>query len=133
MKTQRTITLRSAEANYEALLECAQEMNFVNMLLQEITEFWKPEIMQEDNQGAIFLAKNRQVGMSTKHTNIRHHFMREIVEGRICISIILKIKLNSVEIMTKKMFQSELRQTYQDNLGRRTLGACGNWKGECQE
>ena len=76
-------------------------MKFVNMLLQEITEFWKPEIMQEDNQGAIFLAKNRQVGMRTKHTNIRHHFMRYMVEGKDRYINYIRSKVNRVEITTK--------------------------------
>ena len=89
------------EAEYEALLECAQEMNFVNMLLQEITEVWRPEIMHEDNQGAIFLATNRQVGMRTKHTNIRHHFMRDMAEEKDRYINYIRSKVNRVEIMTK--------------------------------
>ena len=65
------------EANYIALLACAQGLNFVNVLLQEISEVQKPEIIQEDNQGAIFLANNRQVGMHTKCIDIRHYFQRD--------------------------------------------------------
>ena len=38
--------------------------------------------MYKDNQGAIFLANNRQVGMRPKHINIRQHFMRDMVEEK---------------------------------------------------
>ena len=42
----------------------------------------KPSVIYEDNQGAIFLAKNRQVGIRTKHIDILHHFMRDMVEEK---------------------------------------------------
>ena len=42
----------------------------------------KPSVIYEDNQGAIYLAKNRQVGICTKHIGIRHHFLRGIVEEK---------------------------------------------------
>ena len=50
------------------------------MLLEGITEVHKPSVIYEYNQGMIFLAKNRQVGMCTKHIDICHHFMRDMVE-----------------------------------------------------
>ena len=62
-----------------ALSACAQEVKFVNMILEEITEVQKPSVLCEDNQGAIFLAKNSQVGMRTKHIYICHHFLRDVV------------------------------------------------------
>ena len=52
------------------------------MLLEEISEVQKPEIFHEDNQWDIFLENNRQVGMRTKNIDIRHHFMRYMVEEK---------------------------------------------------
>ena len=74
------MTLSSTEAEYVALSACAQEVKFVSMLLGEINEVKKPSVIYEDNQGAIFLAKNRQVGICTKHIDIRHNFLRDMVE-----------------------------------------------------
>ena len=82
LKTQRTIRLSSTEADYVALLACAREVKFVNMLLQEIPEVKKPAILHEDNQGDIFLEKNRQVGMRTKQINIQYHFLKEMVQEK---------------------------------------------------
>ena len=45
-------------------------------------EVEKPSGIYEDNQGAIFLAKDRQVGIRTKHNDICHHFLREMVEEK---------------------------------------------------
>ena len=45
-----------------------------------MNEVQKPSMIYEDNQSVIFLAKNRQVGICTKHIDIRHHFLRDMVE-----------------------------------------------------
>ena len=74
--------LSSMEEEYVALSACAQEVNFVNVSLKYINELWKPAVVYEDNQGDIFLANNRQVGMRTKHINICHHFMRDATEEK---------------------------------------------------
>ena len=58
-----------------ALSAFEQEVKFVSTLMGEMTEVKKPSVIYEDNQGAIFLAKNRQVGIRTKHIDIRHHFL----------------------------------------------------------
>ena len=68
------------EEEYVALSEWAQEVKFISMFLGEMTEVEKPSVIYEDNQGAIFLAKNRQVSICTKHIDISHHFLRDMVE-----------------------------------------------------
>ena len=47
-----------------------------------MNEIHNPLVLHEDNQGAIFPAKNRQVDMRTKHIDICHHFLRYIVEDK---------------------------------------------------
>ena len=71
--TQRTVTLISTESEYSTLLACAQEMKFVNMLLEEMTEVHNLLVVYEDNQGAILQANNRKVGMHTNHIAICNH------------------------------------------------------------
>ena len=65
-------------AEYVALLAYAQEVKFVNMLLEEMTEVQKPSVVYKDNKGA----GNRQVGMRTKHIDSHHHFMRNMLEDK---------------------------------------------------
>ena len=62
------------EADYVALLAYEQELKFMDMLLEEMSEVQKPKKFHRDNQGAIFIAKNNQVGMHTKHIDICHTF-----------------------------------------------------------
>ena len=73
-KTQMTITLNSMELECVSLSACAQEVKFVSMSLEEMTELQKPVVVCTDNQGALFLSKNRQVGICTKHKDIHQHF-----------------------------------------------------------
>ena len=41
-----------------------------------------PGLIGEDNAGAIFLAKNKQVGERTKHIDLKHHFIREFIDDK---------------------------------------------------
>ena len=59
-----------------ALSAYAQELKFVSMLLESITGMQTPYVIYEYNEGAIFLAKKRQVGICTKHIDVHHHFLR---------------------------------------------------------
>ena len=47
-----------------------------------MTKVEKPSAIYEDNQGAIFLEKNRQVGIRTKHIDIRHYFLQDMEEEK---------------------------------------------------
>ena len=71
------------------------------MFLGEITEVQKPSVIYEDNQGAIFLAKNRQVGIHTKHIYIHYHFLRDMVEDMNIDIQYICIEDNPADIMTK--------------------------------
>ena len=60
-----------------------------------------PSVIYEDNQGAIFLAKSRQVGIFIKHIGIRNHFLSDMVEDKgIGIQYIWS-EDKPVDIMTK--------------------------------
>ena len=107
-KNQRTVTLNSTEAEYVALPACTQEVKFISMLLGEITRVKNPSFIYEDNQGAIFLANNsRQVGICTKHIDICHHFLWDMVEEKdIDIQYILS-EGNPADIMTKNTLKAD--------------------------
>jgi hypothetical protein len=81
-KKQHTVSLSSSEAEYQALSECVQEAVFTQNLVEELTGQRKPAIIYEDNLGTIFLVKNQQVSVRTKHIDIRHHFMRDLQDKK---------------------------------------------------
>ena len=68
----------SAEAEYVALNEMCKEQKFLNMLMKDF--FYQtclPSILYEDNEAAVYLAKNLHVSSRTKHIYIRTHYVRE--------------------------------------------------------
>jgi len=74
---EKSVSLSSTESEYKMLSNAAKEMTFQQMLLEEIASVKLPGIIFEDNSGAIFLVRNKQVSMRTKHIDVRYHFVWE--------------------------------------------------------
>ena len=73
--------MSSTEAEYVSLSKGAKETIFMTMLLKELMDnVIMSSIIGEDNTGAIFLSKNKQVGDKTNHISTRYHNFREKVE-----------------------------------------------------
>ncbi|CAB1113540.1 unnamed protein product [Ectocarpus sp. CCAP 1310/34] len=87
-RTQKCVTLSRTETEYVSLADVMKEV----LLLEQVWRFMLPEVglpcipVFEDNQGAIQLAQNPFSNSDSKHIDIRHHFIRELV-GRKGISI----------------------------------------------
>ncbi|CAB1106667.1 unnamed protein product [Ectocarpus sp. CCAP 1310/34] len=88
-RTQKCVTLSTTEAEYVSL---ADVMKKEVLFLRKVWRFMLPEAgmpcipVFEDNQGAIQLAQNPISNSNSKHIDVRHHFIRELV-GRKGISI----------------------------------------------
>jgi hypothetical protein len=71
-KTHNLVTLSVTEAEYISTSTGGQEIVFLTMLLRECDiEVNLPGILLEDNTGAIILIKNQQIGVRTKHIDVR--------------------------------------------------------------
>ena len=67
-----------------ALTQAAKEGIWIKRLLSELG-FNSPNdliVINSDNQGSSALAKNPIQHARTKHIDIRHHFIREMVENK---------------------------------------------------
>ena len=106
-KTQAIVSLSSTEAEYIALSAVAQEVIFQSQILDELIgdKHIKPSIMFEDNLGAIYLTKNSQISQRTKHIDVRHHFVRSMIENKILDVKFVKSRLNASDIMTKNVVE----------------------------
>jgi len=69
-KKQQTVSLSSCESEYISYGEACQEAVFMNQLLMEILLCKTTAKVYGDNQGALFLLKNKQVSQRTKHIDI---------------------------------------------------------------
>ena len=100
-KKQSTVALSSTEAEYHSLSECAQESIFTQNLIKELLNLSMTAIIYEDNLGAIYLAKNQQVSSRTKHIDIRHHFLRDLIQDKKIEIRFVRSENNSSDITTK--------------------------------
>ena len=63
-------------------------------------------IIAEDNTGAIFLTKNKQVGSRTKHIDTRYHYIRDkVTEGNIAVVYVNTAK-NPSDVLSKNVTQA---------------------------
>lgn len=100
---QKTVSLSSAEAEYMALsLACCEAVWFKGLLFDMGIEC-KTLTICEDNQSCIHIAKNRENSRRVKHIDIKHHFIRDLIEeGQIILRYVQSSKQLS-DIFTKAL------------------------------
>lgn len=82
LRTQKCVTLSTTEAEYVAMADVLKETLF----LRQVWRFVLPEVgmpcisLFEDNQGAIQLAQNPITNSNSKHIDVRHHCIRDLVK-----------------------------------------------------
>jgi hypothetical protein len=83
-KSQRSVPMSSAEAEYVSLSEAAKEIKFVyQILLTMEIKVETPIIVRVDNMGTIFMSENVSATSKSKQVDIRHRFVNEMHWGRI--------------------------------------------------
>ena len=86
------------------------------MLLREIGIREFPGKIYEDNEGAIFLAKNQQVSMRTKHIDIRYHFVRDLVEAGVLQLEYVTTEDNYTDFMTKNTTVEVVQRLFNEGI-----------------
>lgn len=82
-KKQGTVALSTTEAEYMALAESAKESVYLRRFLYEIgLEDAANVSLFCDNNSAIKLAENPTFHARSKHIDIRHHFVRELLKRK---------------------------------------------------
>ncbi len=83
-KKQAVVALSTAEAEYVALSAATQEAVWLKKLMSDLKQtLTEPLVLNEDNQGAIAIAKNPVAHARTKHIDIWYHYIREAVQNGI--------------------------------------------------
>ena len=80
-KKQPIITLSSTEAEYIAAAHAAKEAVWLRQLLTVLSlDLTDPTTLHINNQSAIAIARNPEFHNHTKHIEVRHHFLRQLVD-----------------------------------------------------
>lgn len=82
-RKQRTVALSSTEAEYMALCEGAKEAKFIRSFLYECLGKYLSVTLFNDSQSAQNICNSQFNHSRSKHIDIRHHFVRQIVNDKI--------------------------------------------------
>ena len=84
LKKQTTIAISSTESEYVALSESGREAFWLRNLYDELGfPQMGPTVIKSDNEGSVILTHNPQFHAHTKHIEIRHHWVRDLVNDKI--------------------------------------------------
>lgn len=108
-KTQRCVTLSTTEAEYVAMGDVVKELMFI----RQVWGFMLPGAgtpcipVFEDNEGAIQIAKHPISNSNSKHIDVRHHFLRELVDEKLIDVIHVPSKFQHADFLTKVLPEND--------------------------
>ena len=126
----KCVTLSTSEAEYVALGDAVKELLFLrqiwrSMLPNKVMPYFP---VFEDSQGAVQLAQNPATNSISKHIDIRHHFLRELVRQRDIKVVQVPPEFQHADILTKALafdlfafhrkFLMNLKQDFRRMVGR---------------
>ena len=79
---QHKIALSTTESEYVALTEGAKESRWLRGLIEELGLAQSSVTLFCDSQSAIHLASHQAYHETTKHIDVRFHFIREMIEDK---------------------------------------------------
>ena len=94
-KSMKSVMLSTTEAEYVAVSEMVKEIKVLYQMLRSMEiKVPLPIKVHVDNVGAIWLANNSSVSETTKHVDLRAHFLRDMIKDQV-------IEINFCELSRK--------------------------------
>ena len=105
---QRSVSLSSTQAEYQALTCAIQEIIYYRQLLGELGYANNlPTPLMCDNQGALYLAVSTKNHTRIKHIELRYHYIRETVKEKKVQLLYINTKDQIADIMTKPLAKDQ--------------------------
>ena len=103
-KKQTIIAMSSTESEYVALSEAGREAFWLRNLYDELGfPQMGPTVIKSDNEGSVILSHNPQFHARTKHIEIRHHWVRDLVNDKILDIQSCRDPEQTADILTKPL------------------------------
>ncbi|WJX12365.1 hypothetical protein P8452_02875 [Trifolium repens] len=102
-KKQNCVALSTAEAEYIAAGSSCSQLVWMKQMLKEYDVEQDALTLYCDNMSAINILKNPVQHSKTKHIDIRHHYIRDLVENKIVILEHVGTKEQIADIFTKAL------------------------------
>jgi hypothetical protein len=117
-KKQASISLSTTEAEYMAAGSCCTQLLWMKTLLSDYGFSQDNMIINCDNTSAINISKNPIQHSRTKHIDIRHHFLRDLVEFKVVSLSFIPTENQLADILTKPLDGSRFESL------RKAIGVC---------
>ena len=117
-KKQNSIYLSTAEAEYIATGSYCTQLLWMKQMLEDYGIVQEKLTVYCDNTSAINISKNPVQHSRTKHIDIRHHFIRELVENKSVVIEHVATNMQLADIFTKALDASRFISL------RKALGIC---------
>jgi hypothetical protein len=115
-KKQASISLSTAEAEYIAAGSCCTPLLWMKTLLGDYRFSQGTMIISCDNTSAINISKNPVQYSQTKHIDIRHHFLHDLVESVVVSLSFIATGNQLADILTKPLDGSRF-ESFQKAIG----------------
>ncbi|CAM8880461.1 unnamed protein product [Rhodiola kirilowii] len=115
-KKQNSISLSTTDAEYIASRSCCTQMLWMKQMLEEYGVKQEVMMLYCDNMSAISISKNSVQHSRTKHIDIRHHFIRELVEKKTITLTHVSTEKQLADIFTKALDNLQF-ETLRSSLG----------------
>lgn len=110
-KKQDTVAQSSAEAEYLAAGLATQQSLWLRRILEDIGEKQEESLLLHcDNKSAIAMAKNPVFHSRTRHINIKHHFIRSVIEDGDVQLVFCNSQEQLADIFTKALPRGRFQQ-----------------------
>ena len=106
---QKIVTLSTTEVEHVVSIEARNEMIWLHGFLDELGKKQEMGILHNDNQSAIFLAKNLVFHSKQKHIQTKYHFIHYLVEDKLVILEKICESKNPADMLTKGVTIEKLK------------------------
>ena len=117
-KKQNSVSLSTAEAEYIAAGSCCSQLLWIKKMLRDYGIDQGTMVVFCDNTSAINISKNPVLHSRTKHIDIRHHFIRDLVEDKVVSLEYVPTEGQIADILTKPLDVSRFESL------RKSIGLC---------
>jgi len=108
-RKQSSISLSTAEAEYITVGSCCAQLLWIKKLLCDYGFTQDTMIINCDNTSAINIFKNPIQHSRTKHIDIRHHFLCDLMESQVVSLSFIPTDNQLADILTKPLDGSRFK------------------------
>ena len=110
-RKQATVALSSTEAEYVALAECLQELQWLRKLMNDVGEIVDlPILINEDNQSCIALTIGDRTSRKSKHIDTKYCFVKDLVDTGVVTVQYCPTEHMEADLLTKPLGAVKLQQ-----------------------